>query len=269
MRRQARQRRPQYTEHTISSARAAFLSLGPYSWIEAGSATIDGVTGKCGSMPDLVAAGTGIRAITANHAWTQSTGANQCAAPTPFSALNGRLAMSFAGGQYYTSSSTGAAWKFLHDGTGAESFYAFIYRSGGTTNLLQAGVNAATDKGISTYFSNTGQYGYIIYNGSGTPAYDTGAIAAGLSAGTAYKISLRHATASTPKAEVYRGSTQIASGSPTSPSSANASFPPVLGATITVSLFANMDFAFAAHFNRVLSSVERSVVSAYLATFGV
>ena len=258
----------------IAMLRAAFSAVLPWSWVEPDPTlngyTVDGVSGKVASLVDLVAAGTGIRAITANHAFVQATGANQVPIPSPSGPLRSRYAGLFSGGQWYDSNSTGAAWKLAHDGSGFESFYVFVPRASAGINILLSEVQTAVQAGVAHYFHNTGAATLTIYNASGAAAYDSGAVAAGLVVGTGARLSMRHATASTPDAELLSGATVIASGAVAAPSAAAAANPARLGAAaVSGALPANMDLAHMSHFNRVLTADERAVVANYLATFGV
>lgn len=242
-------------------------ALRPFSWIEPSFVLANPTSGKVDTFRDLVQTEKGARATTYAHAWTQSTAARQVASPKESSVAHGRRVALFTGAQAYQSNAPAADWKFLHSGTGAEIYFAFVYRSGGTTNLLHAGVNTANEAGLSVYFTNTGQIGVIVYNGSGVAGYDTGAVAAGMSAGTAYTLTVRHATASTPDVDVLLNGSSIASGNVTSPSSGNPPFAPYLGSTSTFALFANMDLACACYFNRTLTATERAVASSYMSQF--
>jgi hypothetical protein len=106
-----------------TSLRSRVLGISSlYSFTHADTTTVDGGTGKVASFPDLVRAGSGIRAVDANHALAQAVGANQVVVPTADAGLGGKRTAAFTGAEIYTSSAAASAWRKLHDGTGIEWF---------------------------------------------------------------------------------------------------------------------------------------------------
>lgn len=98
------------------------LALSPYSFIDSETYAIDGVSGNVASWTDKVAAGTGIRAIDASHAYSQATSARQVAVPSASALFAGKVAASCTNA-YYESTAPASAWQCSNDGTGFTEYY--------------------------------------------------------------------------------------------------------------------------------------------------
>jgi hypothetical protein len=249
---------------------SAVRSYLPYSWIEGDTYTIDVATSKPGSFDEKVTAGTGIRAITASHALVQAVSAQQVAVPIASATLNNQLALTFAGAQRYRSNSTGAAWKFLHDGTGAEVFTWYVGPAVGTAQTLIASVSVAglsTNHGIMMSNFNvagTETQELRIGNGTGSPVNSNGA--SGGAAGTAEYANVRFLDGATPAEwmNIFKTST-VTSGN-TTPSSSDAMIPLQVGADGANANSSTGVWGGYLIWNRILTAVERANVRAYIAT---
>lgn len=158
------------------------------------------------------------RSVDPNHAFAQTTAANQVAAITPSVILGGREAAAFTSIQYYQSTIGITDWPFLHDGTGmqvvpvwastdtaASTLWwtiqgtqtgAHQYTSGGGLvtqifNGATATINAVagstpTNTGVynSVQFATSQNPDAIVTMGSSTPVF-SGDVTAGVSSGSA------------------------------------------------------------------------------------
>lgn len=115
---------PALDDGSDGSLDALILGLSPYSFVESDYYALDGISGKVSAFIDKVLPGTGIRAITANHAQAQANAANQCVAPAASTYFSNRPVADFnAAVEWYLSNAPASAWSGLHDGTGFTGYH--------------------------------------------------------------------------------------------------------------------------------------------------
>jgi hypothetical protein len=132
------------------SLESTILALQPYSFVESDYYALDGISGKVSAFIDKVAAGTGIRAITANHAMVQATAANQCVQPAASASFGNRVVASAPAGSTveYFSNSTAAAWRLLHNGTGVTLYFCSKDNASGAGQYLANSYSAPQQCGL-------------------------------------------------------------------------------------------------------------------------
>lgn len=89
------------------------LATSLFTWPRPDSHEASG--GLVTSFVDRVAPGTGIRAITANHAYTQATDANKVGAIGTSALVAGRAIANCTGAQFYTSNAAAGTWSALNN----------------------------------------------------------------------------------------------------------------------------------------------------------
>lgn len=241
-------------------------ALVPYSWMRADSYTVDGVSGKVASFPDIVRPGTGIRAITAAHAFAQATSASQAVVPAAHSALGSRLAANFAAAPYYVSNSPASSWRAVHNGSGWTSFAVLDRTSvaGSQFHWSTFGPGAETGGGASI------QGGILyrqVYNSTTQVCVAGGA---GEATGATY-VSDTFNSSDTPDLTVYRKSASVATANLTGAvDTGDSAGTMTIGANRSGSNLLNAYLAEELFFNRSLTAGEYTIVRAYFtARYGV
>lgn len=113
-------------------------ALNPFAWFRADSYTPNGAT---------IAAF--VDKMDAAHTLAHAAGV-QANAPTADAALNSQLSATIVGpsaGVSYLSSKATSAWRFLHDGTGAETFSVYVNLAAALSTVWSTFATAATGPG--------------------------------------------------------------------------------------------------------------------------
>ena len=176
------------------------LRSRPYTFVEADYYAVDGVSGKVAAFLDKVLAGTGVKAVTANHAYSQLTSALQCAVPTANPSFRNRKTAPFNTAPYYDSNAPPAAWGYLGNGAGATTYVVVSMASVGIVSCFAATTQTAVGNGVVLYQNGTGT-DFRIYN-AGANVLNTTVANAVVS--TPYRYTWAVASAATPDATCTR-----------------------------------------------------------------
>ncbi len=243
IRRTSQQRPPVATDPFL-----ALFQAGD-SWFDAGSVTIDGVSGKVASWVDR---------MDPSHLLSQGVSGNQCAAPVADVSFGGALTCTFTNGAY-VSNRAAAQWSFLHSGTGAE--WTIVFKRTGAGALILAGNGASSPR--SVMFAINEDSGYQVQNATSLlVANPTSLGAAPLSTAT-YSTQVLGASTF----EFLSKSTLTASGAHGATPSASASPSPfALGAYADNSTPFLGGIAACFIWKRVLSAPQRATRDAYIQT---
>lgn len=242
-------------------------AMTPYSWADAAHTTTDGGTGKTASFVDKVLATTGIRAITASHAYVQATSGNQCALPSADALLRGKLAATWVATTAYLSNSPASSWRIPHDSTGFESFFVHRRTSAAGTQYIWATHDGATGTGASHLFGAPNVTAAKVYN-AGVLTVNMSAV--GDTTGGTYG-NTQFNVANTPDAALlYRANAGSTANITAGVSAGDPASTMVLGNTsgkASGTLSSVVEFLC---FARVLSAADRSIVRAYFnAKYGI
>jgi hypothetical protein len=249
---------------TAAALEAIVRGYTPYSWIEADSVTPAAT--NVASMVDRVTAGTGIRAITANHALEQATGAQQVALPVASATLNNQLAFTFAGAQRYDSNSPASSWK-MHDGVGWEAFTWFVWPAAALMPMIATGSvgGLATQRSIvwSAYDFGTPTVELRIGNATATPVCNSSVASAGAT-GANY-TNFRYVEGATPEwNSLYKDISRASGASGAAPDGGDPNGTLRVGADRAAANSMSGVWGGYLIWNRILTSPERTMVRAYL-----
>lgn len=137
------------------------------SWFDASYYVLDGVSGKVSDFVDY---------IDPTHTLRQATSANQCAVPSAVAAMNNALCVQGTGVEFYTSTRAPSAWKYLHDGGGAEHRHVFIGDNTSVDQTLHSTCNVLSGSTSVGSFTETSFAagnllgGLFVTNGTTSPA---------------------------------------------------------------------------------------------------
>ena len=158
---------------TELAALELYLARNLFSWMRADYRTEGG--GKVTAFQDKVLlpsqgglAGNA-RSIDPNHAFAQTTGANQVAAIATSSTWGGKEVASFAGGQMYDSTLAAANWAFENSGLGGSAVFIHRLLSTAAAQILASSTNSTSSNGAIWYAVNapTQQLFQVFRNGGG------------------------------------------------------------------------------------------------------
>lgn len=228
----------------------SILQLVPFSWERADLFTSS--VGKVLSWPDKGRPG---------HAFTQGTGGLQVNDPTADATLLNALSATFAGGQRYLSNLPALAWRFMHNGTGFESYDVLVPTNLGASTIVWS--TTQPNPGAQLAILTTGIN--IIETTAASAAVsnltDTGS--AVLNARTVVRTS--YGTAASPQATLkVNGRTELTSVELVTPSPGASSVSMTLGARTDGVIPLQARWGETLWFARVLSTAERAIVSGYL-----
>lgn len=257
-----------------------YLARVLFSWIRADYRTLVDYGGgdvRVSAFPDKVelpTAENGIapnaRSVDANHAFSQATQANQAPAPAPNAALLGQLASQFAS-DWYDSTLPAANWKFLHDGSGFESWHIHVTGAANSTtfatfslNPVNVGIHASYAASLSPPTVSTGM---TIGEGDGSNSQLLGQRL--FTTGTAHCFNQIFATSRTPDMAVFDGAVSVVSGDAASPSSANPLATLRLGASTSGTFPADYAFADLMIANKVDASLRAYAARYRLLRYGL
>lgn len=199
------------------------------------------------------------------HTLLQASGALQLANPASDALFGGQLVGNFTGGQWYQSSLPAAAWTFLNNGAGCETFtvYSLNVASGSQAMWSTWGSGGGTAAG-SWFYCNTGTSPVVqVANAVGTSIGSTGAIG-GATANVATYFGHALRSADSPSLTARRKGTQVYAGNLAGAAAANAPIQSLMLGNLNGSAFgANAKWAESLFFDRVLSVSERARVQAY------
>ena len=228
------------------------LKLNPYSWIRADN-YIE-ASGKVTSFVDKVRPG---------HSMTQGTAANQVLDPAVDAALNGKMSASFVGGQFYSSSLPISAWRFAHNGLGADVIAAWVPTTIGGIQALWASetLGGGTTIGASGCL-NGASIRFVVARGAAPAAVNvTSAAVLSVGVGAYAETSF----GGSPEYTIRHKATLTNSGAAAAPPvNADGSSTMRMGASPIGLSFLNGRIGDMLFFSRVLTPTERAVVQQYM-----
>lgn len=232
---------------------ADVAALAPLHWYDAASVTPSGP--NLLSMTNLGSAG-----------GTITVGAGTVLLPTADAALDGKPSITLDGVNHYlTSSLPASAWRFLHDGTGAEVFCVFVPTGLPTNQVYWATGAAGNGVGAAHYSSNT-LLSYLVQNGTGTTAQlvNLGALVVGTPVYTDSTFGLSE----TPDMVNRLKSVPVSTGADITltPAAGDALSTLRIGANYAGGQRCSMRLAAWIGFNRVLTPAQRITMQQYMTT---
>lgn len=240
-----------------SDPERVIADLAPFSWLRADAIVQATAGGKVTALKDKARPG---------HLLTQGTASAQVAAPVADAQFSGQPVLSFEAGPWYSSNLPASAWKFLHDGSGAELVIVGTVEigAGGSASLVGTG-SAGSHNGIRLVWSapiNTATVALSLYNGGGT---SNAAAAPAPNPATPTYIDLSHGSAAAPQLVASREATPIGANYAFAPGALDPAYTLQFGALLAGGVPVKARVAEVLIFNRVLSEWERQLVREYIA----